>query len=47
MQCSGHLIPARPFTGRDLLRLYFDSKARRPDVYVDPGFLAAVHEQTP
>ena len=47
MQCPEHLITARPFTGRDLLRLCFDSKARGPDVYVDPGFPAAVHEWTP
>ena len=47
MQCSEHLILARPFIGRDLLCLYFDSKARGPDVYVDPGFPAAVREWTP
>ena len=28
MQCSEHLIPAQHFTGRDFLRLYFDSKVR-------------------
>ena len=47
MQCSEYLIPARPFIGRDLLCLYFDSKVRGSDVYVNPGFLAAVCERTP
>ena len=47
MQRFELLIPARPFTGRDLLRLFFDIKARGANVYVNPGFLAAIHEWTP
>ena len=42
MQRYELLIPARPFAGRDLLRLFFDFKARGSDVFVDPRLLAAV-----
>ena len=47
MQRSELLIPAQPFTGRDLLRLFSDIKTRGPDVFVDPRLLAAVREWTP
>ena len=47
MQRFELLIPARPFIDRDLLRLFFDIKARGPDVYVDPEFPVAVREWTP
>ena len=47
MQSSELLIPARPFAGQDLLRLFFDIKARGPDVFVDPRLQAAVREWTP